>query len=277
VKSLSEIFGRVKLTASGVAHELTGAYRLTADPASFLRLGTDVLLSRLARVLPRIDRERERSIRVRGNVQLFYRLNRGDMQSIREVWIDECYRLPFDVAPTRVVDLGANIGLTSLWFAHRYGCSTIIAVEPSPSNARLTRLNLERNGVNAEVVEAAVGPRDGTGFFAAERDSNLGRLQTAGRAVPIVSMATLLSKLPEGAEVDLLKLDIEGGEEALLKENVLWLRRVKAIIAEFHPDVIDYPAAIRAIEQQGFRYIPAHSAADFDSMDAFVRQEVAAT
>jgi FkbM family methyltransferase len=267
----------VKRTVSGVAHELRGGYRLAADPASFLRFGADVLLSRLARVVPAIDREREHSIRVRGDLQLFYRLNRGDMQSIREVWIDECYRLPFDLVPTRVVDLGANIGLTSLWFAHRYGCATIIAVEPSPSNARLTRMNLERNGVKAEVVEAAVGPHDGTGFFAAVgADSNLGRLEATGRAVPIVSMATLLAKLPEGTDVDLLKLDIEGGEEALLKENVAWLHRVKSIIAEFHPEVIDYPAAIRAIEQQGFRYLPAHSAADFASMDAFVRREVPA-
>lgn len=185
--------------------------------------------------------------------------------------MDECYRLPFDVTPDKLVDLGANIGLSSLWFAHRYGCSTVIAVEPFPDNARLARLNLERNNINAEVIEAAVGARDGTAFFEEAVDANMGHLATSGRQVPVVSMETLLSKLPAGAEIDLVKLDIEGGEGPLLQDNLHWLRRVKSLIAEFHPEVIDYPAAIRSIEGQGFRYVPAHSAADFDSMDAFIR------
>jgi len=84
-------------------------------------------------------------------------------------------------------------------------------------------------------------------------------------------METLLGRLPSGAEVDVVKMDIEGGEGPLLKENLAWLRRVRSLIAEFHPEVIDYPAVIRSIESQGFRYIPAHSAGP-DSMDAFVRE-----
>ena len=64
--------------------------------------------------------------------------------------------------------------------------------------------------------------------------------------------------------------DIEGGEGLLLRENLAWLGRVRSVIAECHPEVIDYPAAIRSIESQGFRYIPAHSVGP-DSMDAFLR------
>lgn len=259
-------------TARGVVHELRGGFTLTADAPSFARFATDVLLSRLIRRVPLPNRNRDRMIRVRGGIELHYRLNRGDIQSIREVWIDECYRLPFDLAPNRLIDLGANIGLTSLWFAHRYGC-TVIAVEPSPENARLARLNLEKNGVVAEVIEAAVGSHDGTALFEDAGDSNLGRLDatTGGRSVTVVSMDTLLQKLPLGAEVDLVKMDIEGGEGPLLQDNLEWLRRVRSIIAEFHPTLIDYPAVIKSIEGQGFRYFPAHSAADFDSMDAFIR------
>ena len=214
-------------------------------------------------------------IRVRGGLQLHYRLNRGDIQSIREVWIDECYRLPFDLKPSRLVDLGANIGLTSLWFAHRYGCQTIIAVEPSPENARLTRLNLEGNQIVAEVIEAAIGPRDGTAMFQDAGESNLGRLDptSGGRAVAMLSMETLLRRLPPGAEIDLIKMDIEGGEGPLLQDDdVKWLSRVRSIIAEFHPTLIDYPAVIKSVERQGFRYFPAHSDGDFDSMDAFMRE-----
>jgi FkbM family methyltransferase len=269
---LMKVANRARNVAAAVARELRGGFALTADGASFARFASDVVLSRVARVVPLPSRNRERMIRIRGGLELHYRLNRGDIQSIREVWMDECYRLPFDVAPERLIDLGANIGLTSLWFAHRYGCSTVIAVEPSPDNARLARLNLEGNKIRAEVIEAAVGPRDGTAYFEDNvTDANMGHLGTSGRTVSVLSMDTLLGKLPLGAEVDLVKLDIEGGEGPLLAENPHWLRRVKSLIAEFHPEVIDYPAAIRSIEGQGFRYYPAHSAADFDSMDAFRR------
>ena len=271
---MADYLKRAGETARGLAHELRGGYALTADASSFARFASDVILSRLMQHVPLPNRGRDRMIRVRGGLELHYRLNRGDIQSIREVWIDECYRLPFDLKPNNLVDLGANIGLSSLWFAHRYGCQTVIAVEPSPENARLTRLNLERNRIVAEVIEAAVGPRDGTAIFQDAGESNLGRLDASsgGRAVTMVSMETLLQRLPAGAEIDLIKMDIEGGEGPLLQaDNVKWLGRVRSIIAEFHPTLIDYPAVIKSVERQGFRYVPAHSASDFDSMDAFIR------
>jgi FkbM family methyltransferase len=271
---VGHIMNRLRQIAEGVAHELRGGWSLTADTRSFARFASDVFLSRLARHVPLPNRNQTRTIRVRGGFDLHYRLNRGDMQSIREVWIDECYRLPFQLAPERLVDLGANIGLTSLWFAHRYGCKVIIAVEPSPENAQLVRLNLHGNNVQADVVEAAVGARDGVAHFEAAVDSNMGHVGESGREVTMVSMDTVLRKLPAGVDVDVVKMDIEGGEGPLLQGDLAWLGRVKSVIAEFHPEVIDYPAAIRQIEGQGFRYIPAHSAADFDSMDAFVRSNL---
>jgi FkbM family methyltransferase len=272
--AIGDYLKRARETARGLAHELRGGFALTADAASFARFASDVILSRLMQRLPLPNRDRDRMIRIRGGLELHYRLNRGDIQSIREVWIDECYRLPFDLKPSRLLDLGSNIGLTSLWFAHRYGCQTVIAVEPSPENARLTRLNLEGNRIVAEVIEAAVGPRDGTAMFQDARESNLGRLDAAGggRAVTMVSMETLLQRLPPGAEIDLIKMDIEGGEGPLLQDaDVKWLSRVRSIIAEFHPELIDYPAVIKSVERQGFRYFPAHFNGEFESMDAFIR------
>jgi FkbM family methyltransferase len=268
---IGEVFSRVGQFAKGLAHELRGGWSLTADPRSFARFASDVLLARLGRRVPLPNQNQPRTIRLRAGFDLHYRLNSGDLQSIREVWIDECYRLPFDLLPERLVDLGANIGLASLWFAHRYGCKVIVAVEPSPENAELVRRNLHGNNLPAEIVEAAVGPHDGVVRFEDSTDSNMGRVGAGGREVPMVSMKTVLEKLPPGVDVDLVKMDIEGGEGPLLEGDLGWLGRVRSVIAEFHPAVIDYPAAIRQIEGQGFRYIPAHSAADFDSADAFVR------
>jgi hypothetical protein len=107
--TLSAVVTRMKQIAQGIGRELRGGFSLTADPRSFARFAADVFLLRLARIVPLPGRNRERRIRVRGGIELNYRLNRGDMQSIREVWMDECYRLPFELAPGRLIDLGANM------------------------------------------------------------------------------------------------------------------------------------------------------------------------
>ena len=240
------------------------------DAHSFLRFATDALLYRVLRFvrLPSIDRERQ--IRLRGEVRLTYRLNRGDITSIREVWLDEAYQLPSTAKSDVLIDLGANIGLTSVWLAKRYGYSTIIAVEPSPTNARLAQTNLENNGIAAEIIEAAVGPTDGSAFFEDHEVSTYGRVNSGGRLVPMLSMQSVFRKLPIGSSVDLVKLDIEGGEEALLEGDLSWLEHVQGIIAEFHPSVVDYPRMIKILQDAGFHYIVAGSAHS-GSMDTFIR------
>lgn len=238
--------------------------RKAEDFSSLVRYSADMLLVRLRKDA------REREIRLRPGVRLRYRLNRGDIQSIREVWLDELYKLPVNARAEVLVDLGANIGLTSLWLAKTYGFKTVIAVEPMAANARLVKANLDANGVSAQVIEAAVGPMDGTALFEDSDASNLGRISTTGRPVTIVSMFTILSSLAESVTIDVLKLDIEGGEEPLLRGDLAWLGRVQSVIAEFHPDIIDYTKAIQSITDMGFRYIKAGSA-HRNSMDFFLR------
>jgi FkbM family methyltransferase len=271
----SKYIDRIRASARGISHEIRGGYRLAADKRSFVRFAADVVLSRIARHLPIAASmaNRERTIHVRGGISLRYRLNRGDMQSLREVWIDEAYRLPFDVAPKLIVDLGANIGLTSVWLSHRYGCTNFVAVEPSPENARLARINLDLNKLSAEVVEAAIGASDGTVFFQEEKDSNMGHVASSGRPVRQISMQTVLDGLPPGAQIDIVKMDIEGGEGPLFESNLGWLSRVRSIVAETHRTVIDHPALVRTLESQGFRYLPAHSIKEFETLDIFLRPE----
>ncbi|MFG1653244.1 amino acid adenylation domain-containing protein [Micromonospora sp. NPDC049275] len=61
-----------------------------------------------------------------------------------------------------VVDVGANIGLFSLW-AHRQAEGVrLVSIEPNPDVLPYLRLNLELNGVDAEVVATAVTDRVGT-------------------------------------------------------------------------------------------------------------------
>ncbi len=256
----------------GLGQQIARARQMTLGWRSFLRLGSDLALARLIPYIRFPNINHSRRIRVVGGAEITYRLNRGDIQSIREVWLDQAYKLTINTRLAVVVDLGANIGLTSLWLAKRYGCERIIAIEPSVENARLTRENLERNGICAEVVEVAIGPVDGTVRFSPARESNVGRTGFGDRTVPMMSMFSVLNRLPSPVGVDLVKMDIEGAEEELLTGDLSWLERVKSLIIEFHPTLVDYPGLVNRLRECGFDYIAAGTA-HADSMDFFVRRD----
>lgn len=77
----------------GLLWELAGACRHASDLRSLLRLGGDLLLFRVLHFFPRLaEKPRLRRICLDG-ATISYRLNRGDIQSIREVWFSEAYRV----------------------------------------------------------------------------------------------------------------------------------------------------------------------------------------
>jgi FkbM family methyltransferase len=236
--------------------------RKHTEASSFGRYAVDRMLTMLLGRVSVPGKDRERKLKFRDGVILTYRLNRGDMQSIREVWLEQAYRLPSSEKRNVLVDLGAHIGLTSLWLAREYGFQQIVCVEPVQSNARLARQNLKSNGIKAEIIEVAIGPMDGKAHFEENAVSNMGRVGERGHEVQMVCMASLLRKLPPGQLVDLLKIDIEGGEQALLTEgDTSWLSRVREIIIEFHHEPVDYKGLdykglIGLLKNAGFDRVP---------------------
>jgi FkbM family methyltransferase len=251
---------------------------------SRVQLCSDFLLASLLKIIKLGYSARERTVCCGNGIILTYRFNGGDLQSIREVLLKEAYRLPFELKPKLMVDLGANIGLVSIWLCRHYGVEKVIAVEANPHNVEILRRNFSDNKINGRVVEAAIGPKDGSVCFELSDYSNKGKVVfdnpvEGGETqveIEMISMPTLLANLSPTEEIDLLKLDIEGGEEQLLSSNLFWLKRIKSIIAEFHPRKVDYPGLVKIIEAEGFSYIPANSVHP-DNMDSFLRKTVVTT
>jgi FkbM family methyltransferase len=257
---------RILNTFRSITTEVRFSVRLGGNWRSRLRLMRDFFMSHVLFALPRSMVNRERQIVTRSGVKLSYRLNRGDLQGIREVWCDEAYRLPFATPPGALLDLGANIGLTSLWMATHGHFTQIIAVEPNHENAVLIAKNYAQNGIPGQIIEAAVGPGDGTVRFSKSAWSNLGRVADDGDPVRMISVETIFKDF--GLDVvGVAKVDIEGGEQALFLGPTEWLGRVRAMIVEFHPDIVDYPRLTSQVRACGFDYIPASPA----NMDCFLR------
>ncbi len=249
-----------------------GARQIASDTGSLTQLLRDTVAYRMLR-LTSIGRDRPRTVRLRGDVIVTYRRNRGDIAVLYETFVTRSYDLPADVEPGGViVDVGAHIGITGVFLARRYRPRRYIAIEPVPENAALARTNLERNGVPARVINAAIGARDGSGLFAVQGVSTQGRLAKAGFSVPVVSIDTALAELDRTERVALLKLDIEGGEEELFRGPVDWLRRVDCIVAELHPDLCDVSGMLAALDRAGFveHRIEGGDQAGLEYMSCFV-------
>jgi FkbM family methyltransferase len=245
---------RVRLTVAGVYGELAGAWRLAEDISSFVRFAGDAFAYRAWGVVRIVRSDRRHTVRFKGGIELTYRLNRGDVRAIAEVWMTHTYELPFEIRARNIIDLGANIGAASVWLARRYGCSKLVAVEPVPDSAALARINLERAGIFAEIFSAAVGTANGRARFMVSKDSTWGRLGPEGIDVELISPQAVVDRFGPGERIDLVKIDIEGAEQDLFEGDLSWLQRVDCLVIELHADRVDWRDIISTLTRLGFSH-----------------------
>jgi FkbM family methyltransferase len=166
-------------------------------------------------------------------VRVVARPNSSDRAAFEHVF-GGAYELDVPREPRLIVDLGANAGYASVYFALRYPAVRVIAVEPVPENAELLRRNVARLG-NVDVVEGAAWPRParltlvdpGKGYW------GMRVAEDPSGGIRAVTIPELL----DGAGmdgIDLLKVDIEGAEQQLFSENTDWLARVGLLVLELH-------------------------------------------
>jgi FkbM family methyltransferase len=153
-----------------------------------------------------------------------------------------------------VVDAGANIGASSLRLAARFPGSRVVAIELEAENFDLLHRNT-RTVPSIDARHAGIWPRatrlsvgnthGGTAWahFAVEGDG-----AADGEGVQGLTVEEILEEAGrDGVDrIDVLKVDIEGGELELFTECGGWIDRVDAIMIELHED--DRPGATAAFE-----------------------------
>jgi FkbM family methyltransferase len=136
-----------------------------------------------------------------------------------------------------ILDCGANIGASSLWFALKYDKAKIVAIEPAPDNVAMLRRNLSRIP-NALVVEAGVGPQDSQMFIEDGGGGAWGYTTVAhntGLSVAIKSIGSIMREHAVAEDVPfILKIDIEGAEKALFEGSLDAIAEYPIIIFESH-------------------------------------------
>jgi FkbM family methyltransferase len=153
-------------------------------------------------------------------------------------WIRAAYDRMLAAGDTPlIVDCGANIGLSALYFALHLPKARIVGIEPARDNVELARRNTARNPL-IEIIEAAVSDRPGRLEIvdpAAEKFAYRVREAGAesGGAVEAITIGALMQRYGAGRNL-IVKVDIEGGERELFRSGTGWLDHTDLLIVETH-------------------------------------------
>jgi len=165
----------------------------------------------------------------------------ADRTVIREVFVDGEYSRAVQPTPRFIVDVGANVGMASLYMAARFPDAIIYAIEPCPQTyERLVRNTASNPSINTYNI--AISSKNGEAAFfvsAAHFGSSLRARGAPGEREIRVQTLTMNSFLDQiGLErIGLLKFDIEGHEAELLRG--LDIERVGQFIGELHFDLMN--------------------------------------
>jgi len=160
-----------------------------------------------------------------------------------------------------IIDCGANIGLSVIYFKQRYPAAKVVAFEADPNVFRVLEHNVAQFGfTDVTLNRAAVWTHDGEVSFCMEGGLS-GRLPKGdGDApkqvrVPACRLRDVLAQRP----IDFLKLDIEGAEAAVLADCREFVRSdwIRHLFLEYHshvqePQVLHELLALLAAG--GYRY-----------------------
>jgi FkbM family methyltransferase len=177
------------------------------------------------------------TIRLRSGVVI--RTPLGQLGELLEIFIFPAYQVPeLDLSQARnIIDVGASIGWATLWLAQRAPRARLVSIEPDPRWWDLFDQNVAANGVSDRVtlLKAAVGSSSGLGRLSLNRQTGFGELRSDDAGpTPVLSLAEAAA--PILGDIDLVKLDCEGGEYGiLLGADDGLLRRIHAITLEYHP------------------------------------------
>lgn len=142
-----------------------------------------------------------------------------------------------------IIDCGSHIGISVLYFKYLYPKAQVLAFEANPTIFTLLQKNIKQNKVKGvRLVHAAVGNMNGVvKFYTANKnvkhslgDSMVKNFWYNPKNYDTVKVPSKKLSQYITRRVDLLNLDIEGAEGAVLKEIEHTLPYVHEIIMEYH-------------------------------------------
>lgn len=174
------------------------------------------------------------------------RIRLNDWADVTTAWAVFCrreYSIPKDAK--LIVDLGANIGLFTLFAAIHAPRAKLVSVEPFPATFERLVQNVERNGLSQRVqcIQAAVAATGGVRQMDADpttpnHSRALRNSADEMQLIPVhaISLDDIISRAASmSSTIDLLKMDIEGVEHEILQAATpALLSHFRLVQLEYH-------------------------------------------
>lgn len=182
----------------------------------------------------------------------------------REIFLSKDYYFGSNQNQERIVDCGANIGMSVLFHKYFHPQAEIIAFEPNPSAFELLEINIRANKLTGVTcIQKAVSENEEPIQFFVNDDkgSLLSSVRSDRGGQKAINIETTLLSKYLNEHTALLKIDVEGAEWLILndlKANAGKLEQVKHIILEYHHKINGEPSKLCSFlsyfEQCGFEY-----------------------
>jgi FkbM family methyltransferase len=163
----------------------------------------------------------------------------SDILVFHQIFIEENYNFfPRGFVPSTIIDAGANVGYSSIWFSEKFKNAKIIAIEPEEENFEMLLSNTA-NRKSIKCLKSALWSQDKKIFikdksvnswsFETTEKANKNSLKINGISIPSILNMYNLDK------VSILKIDIEGAEGELFSNGYNeWIDKVECIMIETH-------------------------------------------
>ena len=176
-----------------------------------------------------------------------------------EIFHEEVYRFNSSSPTPFIVDAGANIGLSVVYFKRKYPDCQVVAFEPDRKIFGLLERNIRSmgyHGVDLHNSAAWIETTELT-FYSEGSLAGSSEINFSGAGSKYQVKAERLRDILHGRQVHFLKIDIEGAENTLLFDLENVLGKVDRIFIEYHsipskPQRL--PDILHLLWSEGFRY-----------------------
>jgi FkbM family methyltransferase len=150
----------------------------------------------------------------------------GLVEVVLEVWLQRIYTPGAFYRPRNgdvIVDVGANVGLFTVWMSRQNPGCRLVALEPFEENFRCLKANIEvACSQRAVAHQVALGAASGSGHMKAVGGRSLYHILSLNdvasvtETVPVIPLAGLFD-LAKTDRIALVKVDIEGAERQVFE------------------------------------------------------------
>ncbi len=159
------------------------------------------------------------------------------VKTYKELFVQEIYRFTAKHNSPLILDCGANIGLSSIYFKTIYPNAILHAYEPDSKLFDVLKQNIESNKFsNVHLHQAAIWIAD-TELSFDNKGSEASHIDLSGTSANMVKALSLANLLSQFEHIDLLKMDIEGAEYEVVQSCVAHLHKIENFFLEYHGKV----------------------------------------